>query len=470
MEQLETNDALDKLLLEKIQLCSSNIVIFVMSMFDCERYCKLFIEHGHQAVSYYSDLELDQRRLNLKAFRGSGANIIVATSAFSMGIDVGDVSLVIHVRGSYSFIDYVQECGRAGRQGQKAICLMILLQDDLADKDETFQQYKINTSQCRRSLISGYMDGNTSFCFQETSCSYCDICTSLSVGHQLVEKIGEKNTKHSFRNSISRNKSQPEPISLLKGDIVDIQCSSNSSLKVCSTENDINKSSSIWIPFENDAAIQVLPAVKNVNNEQNTEEVLVGKQSGFFVDKPSSQLPIIHVAKKVKTDSIIMVTTLMEKARQLLEYGCIVCNFKLKKRCRHDRGINGCSTLEKSCCLRCLMPGSKHNAKSCPFKVSKGNCFLCGFPGHIQGKSIHTGFGRDCSVKIPDVLLPLVWLIWHDNPKIGQIFREMGLNFERNEMGMQGYITWLCSRQQNDIPHMMRVLEYAIDSKWVLYS
>ena len=58
---------------------------------------------------------MKQKKENQDAFMAGKVRIIVATSAFGMGVDKKDVGMVIHYEISDSLENYVQEAGRAGR-------------------------------------------------------------------------------------------------------------------------------------------------------------------------------------------------------------------------------------------------------------------------------------------------------------------------------------------------------------------
>ncbi len=66
--------------------------------------------------------------------------IIVATNAFGMGIDKEDVRYVIHYEIPTSIENYVQEAGRAGRDGRAAKCIIFYNKEDL---DKNFQLIKL---------------------------------------------------------------------------------------------------------------------------------------------------------------------------------------------------------------------------------------------------------------------------------------------------------------------------------------
>ena len=83
---------------------------------------------------YHSRIKPERRKKQLLFdFLQGKRKIMIATSAFSMGIDVADIELVVHFNAPISMTDYIQQIGRAGRDGRKAHC--VLFYDRNGDDD-----------------------------------------------------------------------------------------------------------------------------------------------------------------------------------------------------------------------------------------------------------------------------------------------------------------------------------------------
>ena len=80
---------------------------------------------------YHGRLSASDKVDQLERFLGGRVATVVATSAFGMGIDKPDIRLVVHFELPGSLEDYVQETGRAGRDGAPSDCVLLFSEEDL---------------------------------------------------------------------------------------------------------------------------------------------------------------------------------------------------------------------------------------------------------------------------------------------------------------------------------------------------
>ena len=69
----------------------------------------------HLVASYYGKKDKEQKAAIVQEFKEGTKRLIVATKAFGMGVDISDIDRVYHVAPSGTFVDYIQEIGRAAR-------------------------------------------------------------------------------------------------------------------------------------------------------------------------------------------------------------------------------------------------------------------------------------------------------------------------------------------------------------------
>lgn len=106
---------------------------------------------GYKALPFNGKMNADEKIANQDAFMTDQVRIIVATSAFGMGVDKKDVGLVIHYDISDSLENYVQEAGRAGRDPHLQAKCFVLYSD--ADLDKHFillNQTKLSISEIQQ--------------------------------------------------------------------------------------------------------------------------------------------------------------------------------------------------------------------------------------------------------------------------------------------------------------------------------
>ena len=125
-----------------------------------------------RAAPYHAGLNAGIRRRVLRAFLSNQVNVIVATSAFGMGIDKPDVRQVLHWGPPPTLEAYYQEAGRGGRDGRESDCLVLWRREDFSwgNIAPAMRRY-IETRQCRRSMLLEYFGERCGDC---TGCDVCD--------------------------------------------------------------------------------------------------------------------------------------------------------------------------------------------------------------------------------------------------------------------------------------------------------
>lgn len=103
---------------------------------------------GFSAKAFHGRMEVSEKIKNQDDFINNKIQIIVATSAFGMGIDKSDVGLVVHYEISDSLENYIQEAGRAGRDvNSEADCYVLYNDDDLNKHFILLNQTKLTLSE-----------------------------------------------------------------------------------------------------------------------------------------------------------------------------------------------------------------------------------------------------------------------------------------------------------------------------------
>ena len=108
-----------------------------------------------EVTRYHSRVKPERHKKKLLFdFLHGERKIMISTSAFSMGIDVSDIELVVHFNAPISMTDYIQQIGRAGRDGRKAHCVLFYDQngDDDAVSDSFIKKTKKQSAKAAKTI------------------------------------------------------------------------------------------------------------------------------------------------------------------------------------------------------------------------------------------------------------------------------------------------------------------------------
>ncbi|WP_308993910.1 RecQ family ATP-dependent DNA helicase [Mariniflexile litorale] len=128
-----------------LQDCEKPAIIYASRTKQVEKVSALINEADFDSTFFHGKLDKEDKKVNMDAFINEQKEIIVATSAFGMGVDKDNVKTVIHYNISDSLENYVQEAGRAGRDEKiEAKCYILYSEEDLNKHFSLLQQTKLN--------------------------------------------------------------------------------------------------------------------------------------------------------------------------------------------------------------------------------------------------------------------------------------------------------------------------------------
>ncbi|CAN5232428.1 hypothetical protein BH10CYA1_BH10CYA1_08200 [soil metagenome] len=121
----------DNFVFSALKSMQAPAIVYTSSRKEAEALSERMRQSGLTAACYHAGLTGDQRQRAQKLFETDKVSTIVSTVAFGMGVDKANIRRVIHYNLPGSLESYYQEAGRAGRDGDSAICTLLFQSKDV---------------------------------------------------------------------------------------------------------------------------------------------------------------------------------------------------------------------------------------------------------------------------------------------------------------------------------------------------
>lgn len=131
VERYEDTAEKQESLLDRVVKAEKPGIVYVATRKRAEEIAQALSDRGVNAVFYHAGRSAADREATQTAFMNDEAEVIVATTAFGMGVDKPNVRFVFHHDISDSLDSYYQEIGRAGRDGESAQAILFYNPEDL---------------------------------------------------------------------------------------------------------------------------------------------------------------------------------------------------------------------------------------------------------------------------------------------------------------------------------------------------
>jgi ATP-dependent DNA helicase RecQ len=125
-------------LLQIVRKVNASVIIYTNSRKQTKEVCSFLQKNNFKSSYYHGGLSSIEKNNSFTNWMNDTTPIMIATNAFGMGIDKADVRAVIHINTPTSLENYIQEAGRAGRDGKTSYSFILTNKTNLFDASNRY--------------------------------------------------------------------------------------------------------------------------------------------------------------------------------------------------------------------------------------------------------------------------------------------------------------------------------------------